>query len=169
MGDNFVTNRNLSIEVSDGLSVRLITRTGQKVEYANGDNSSLRWHSKSDAAGIILLNADNPLKDGYVYVSNSEERGGNVGVYGLYFDKDGSIMDYKALLTGTTGNCRGGLTPWNTWVNCEEYRNGQCWQVDPITGMAEETKLGANDGGRYESVAVDNKDSQLACILYDRR
>ena len=42
--------------------------------------------------GIIPLNPDNPLEDGYVYVSNSKERGGDGGVYDLYFDKDGNIM-----------------------------------------------------------------------------
>ena len=48
----------------------------------------------SDAAGIIPLNPDNPLEDGYVYVANSEEGDGQGGVYGLYFDKDGNVADY---------------------------------------------------------------------------
>jgi len=90
-----------------------------------------------------------------VYVVNSEEGDGQGGVYGLYFDKDGNVADYKVLLTDTTDNCGGGLTPWNTWVSCEEYEDGQCWQVDPVSGDAQKTKLGGN-GGRYESVAVDN-------------
>ena len=48
----------------------------------------------SDAAGIIPLNPDNPLEDGYAYVANSEEGDGQGGVYGLYFDKDGNVADY---------------------------------------------------------------------------
>lgn len=110
----------------------------------------------SDAAGIIPLNPDNPSEDGYVYVVNSEvsSRGAG-GVYGVYFDKDGNVTDYKALLTRTTMNCGGGLTPWNTWVSCEEHSSGQCWQVDPVNEKSQETKLGGS-GGRYESVAVDN-------------
>jgi len=101
------------------------------------------------------MNPNNPLEDGYVYVVNSEESDGDGGVYGLYFDKDGNLDEYKALLTRTTRNCGGGLTPWNTWVSCEEHDGGQCWQVDPVTGDAKKTKLGGN-GGSYESVAVDN-------------
>jgi hypothetical protein len=74
----------------------------------------------------------------------------------LYFDKDGNITEYKALLTGTTDNCGGGLTPWNTWVSCEENDDdGQCWQVGP-DGRAKETVLGG-EGGNFESVAVDDR------------
>jgi len=150
-GEEFVTVPSLGIEMSAGLRVKLIARTGRKVQYANGDESDRSWHSNSDAAGII------PLEDGgYVYMSNSEADDGKGGVYGLYFNAEGEITEYKALLTGTTDNCGGGLTPWNTWVSCEEESDvGQCWQVGP-DGRAEETVLG-QDGGNYESVAVDDR------------
>jgi len=106
-------------------------------------------------------------------VSNAEKTSGNGGVYGIYFDDDGNVSEYKDLLTGTTKNCGGGLTPWNTWISCEEYRiesedgiqtdGGQCWQVDPnpkseYHDKPEATKLGGEKGGSYESVAVDNSD-----------
>lgn len=127
------------------------------MKYANGDESKLDYHTKSDAAGIIPMNPDDPTgDDGYVYVTNSEEGDNDGGVYGLYFDKDGNILDYKALLTGTTDNCGGGISPWNTFISCEEYEGGQCWQIDPVNGRTEKTKLGGS-GGRYESVAVDNR------------
>lgn len=159
MGDEFYTfsEDGVDINVSKGLSVRLIAKTGSKVAYANGGSSSKSWHSRSDAAGIISLNPSDPLNSGYVYVSNSEEGDRGGGVYGLYMDKDGNIDEYKSLLTGTTDNCGGGLTPWNTFISCEEFSGGQCWQIDPISGDAKATQLGGN-GGRYESVAVDNRD-----------
>ena len=142
--------------MSAGLSVKLIAKTGDKVTYANGDKSEDVWHIKSDAAGILVLDPANPTTGGYVYMSNSEMWGGDGGVYGLYFDANGNIMEYKAILTGTSRNCGGGLTPWNTFISCEETGGGQCWQVG-ADGRVEETKLGGTDGGRYESVAVDDR------------
>lgn len=161
MGDEFYTFDSgcAVIDVSKGLSVKLLARTGSKVQYANGDESKDSWHTRSDAAGIIPMNPDDPLNSGYAYLSNSEEGDGDGGVYGLYFDKDGNIIDYKSLLRGTTDNCGGGTSPWNTWITCEEYSDGQCWQIDPYTGQTKVTKLGES-GGRFESVAVDNRNPE---------
>jgi secreted PhoX family phosphatase len=111
-----------------------------------------------DGAGIA------PLPDGgYVYMSNSETSSGAGGVYGLYFNKNEEITNYKALLTGTSRNCGGGLSPWNTWVSCEEVEGGQCWQVEPdpdspYHNSPKATLLGGSGGGNYETVAVDNTD-----------
>lgn len=161
LGDDFVTIDELGIEISKGLAVRLIAKTDTKVQYANGNESERTWHAYSDAAGIVPLNVNNPLEDGYVYISNSEEEeSGAGGVYGLYFDKYGNITEYKALLTGTTKNCGGGITPWNTWVSCEEFDEGQCWEIDPVMDRSAQTKLGGIDGGKYESVAVDNRNPE---------
>jgi len=158
MGDTFYTftEDDVSLDVSTGLSVRVLAKTGSPVQFANGDESKDDWHVRTDAAGLLSMNPEDPLNSGYVYLSNSEEESGGGGVYGLYFDKDGNVIDYQTLLKGTTDNCGGGYTPWNTWVSCEEFSEGQCWQIDPISGEAEKTELGG-DGGRYESVAVDNR------------
>jgi len=110
-----------------------------------------------DGAGIV------PLPDGgYVYMSNSEVPNRRGGVYGLYFNKDGEITNYKALLRGTSRNCGGGISPWHTWISCEEVAGGQCWQVEPDPdspnhNSPKKTLLGGSGGGSYESVAVDNR------------
>jgi secreted PhoX family phosphatase len=54
-----------------------------------------------------------------------------------------------------------GVSPWNTWVSCEETNIGQCWQVEPNPDSpnhnSPKVTLLGGDGGNYESVAVDNK------------
>ncbi|KAL7546102.1 hypothetical protein ACHAWF_009434, partial [Thalassiosira exigua] len=156
-GEEFYYDEDLDIDVSVGLTVKPIAWTGRPVPYADGGESKSNYHEDSDAAGIISMNPADPLNSGYVYVANAEKGDGEGGVYGIYFDKDGNILEYKALLTGTTDNCGGGYTPWNTWVTCEEYSEGQVYEIDPVSGDTKKTALGGN-GGRYESMACDDRD-----------
>ncbi|KAL7554789.1 hypothetical protein ACHAWF_018368 [Thalassiosira exigua] len=151
-GDLAVTNWNVGIRHSTGLNVKRLTRGGEQVRYADGGRSNSRWHSAMDGAGIVDL-----PDGGYVYVSNSERSSGGGGVYGLYFNERGNAYDYKMLLSGTGRNCGGGVTPWNTWISCEEEEGGQCWQIDPDPNSANHdspkaTLLGGSRGGEYESV-----------------
>ena len=143
------------IRLSQGLTARIIAETGAFVRYtspgATASTSSLRFHAIPDGADIFELS-----DGGYVYTSNSEIDNSGGGVYGIDFDKEGRIRNYKSLLTGTDRNCNGGRTPWNTWVSCEEVPGGQCWQVDP-TGLRnpEVTIMGGVDGGSFEAFAYD--------------
>jgi len=156
-GESLYTDNDLGIQISVGLTARQIAQSGSRVRYANGERSSRRYHGMMDG-GVAQL-----PDGGYTYLSNAEEPDGDGGVYGLYFNKDGKIIDYKALLTGTSRNCGGGggMSPWNTWISCEEVGGGQCWQVEPNPdspnhNSPKATLLGGRNGGEYETVAVDN-------------
>ena len=96
-GDLLKDVERFGISVSKGIIVRMLAKADTKVP-----KSDLKFHSMPDGATII------PLDDGYVYVSNSEVDDGKGGVYGVYFNHDGDIVDYKQLLSGTTRNCSGG-------------------------------------------------------------
>ena len=96
-GDLLKDVERFGISVSKGIIVRMLAKADTKVPKSN-----LKFHSMPDGATII------PLDDGYVYVSNSEVDDGKGGVYGVYFNHDGDIVDYKQLLSGTTRNCSGG-------------------------------------------------------------
>jgi secreted PhoX family phosphatase len=100
--------------------------------------------------------------DGWVYVSNSETTDGKGGVGRIKFDMHGNVLDYKMLLTGTSYNCGGGKTPWNTWVSCEEVLDiGQLYQVDPTGNRPPELMPMASEGGMWESFAYDDRDQDV--------
>ena len=125
-GDLSVDVPELGIRISQGLSVKVLARANETIQYGNGTLSTLPFHSMADGATVLPIDDDD---GGYAYVSNSEMKQKMGGVYALYFNKYGHVVNYKVLLSGTTRNCSGGRTPWNTWLSCEEYGKGQCWQV----------------------------------------
>ena len=67
-GESLVPVPNLDIQISDGLTAKLIARAGRRVTFANGGQSSSVYHMYMDGAGITTLD-----DGGYVYVSNSED------------------------------------------------------------------------------------------------
>jgi len=99
--------------LSTGLQSRIIAITGEPITFNDGSKSSLPFHDQPDAGAIFVdYSADNP--DRYAYVSNAEvgQKGGGVG--SIIFNANGDLIDYKMILTGTTRNCGGGKTYWQT-------------------------------------------------------
>ena len=156
LGYDLVMNDALKLLVNEGLEVKRIAKKNQKVQFINGEKSDITYHEWMDGAGVIPLD-----EGGYVYVSNSENDDGTGGVWGLYFNAKHEIIGFRKLLGDTTWNCSGGVSPWKTWISCEETPTGQCYEVDPdpnskhhLTPM--QTLLGGT-GGQYEAVAVDDR------------
>ena len=130
---------------------RRIATEGLRVQYTDGSGgqSSINMHSRADAAGVIVDTSPSNV-GGWYYLSNSEVSDGGVGAF--RFNANGDVMNYEMILTASSFNCGGGLTWWNTWVSCEEYSNGFCWEVDPNSGHTEKVK-NVPVGGNYESFA----------------
>jgi len=145
----------LDMWLSQGLTARVLATKGEAVLLGNGNTTSQAlFHEAPDGAAVFDdINPNNT--GGYIYVSNSEVDNGGGGVGALYFDKDGTVLDYKMLLEGTNRNCNGGKTAWHTWVSCEEVEGGQCWQVDPYGTRPSEPIAHGSQGGLWEAFAHD--------------
>lgn len=136
------------LRLSTGLSARVVATEGQPVKYASGGQSSVPYHTNTDG-GAVFSKPDG----GWIYTANAEDYPGGVG--SIHFDKNGYVMKYERVASSSNFNCGGGKTWWGTWITCEEYENGQVWEVDPSGKLEErQTLLGLN-GGMFESFAYD--------------
>ncbi len=125
-------------------SSRIIARSGSRVE-----NTAYVWHAGPDGGGVL------PVEDGgWIYVSNSELDHGKGGVAAILCDSGGQIVTACAILQGTNRNCDGCITPWRTWLSCEEVSRGIVWECDPL-GEKRAVARPALGVFRHESAVVD--------------
>ena len=165
-----LTHIEVGLWLSEGLHARLVATFNEPVAYTGTtltmgttqQNQFVQQHSEKvfhefpDGAETFPDPRPNNI-GGWIYVSNSEvpEDGGG-GVGAITFNKEGNVIDYSKLLDGTTMNCGGGPTPWQTWISCEEVeKEGQIYQIDPTGHQAPQLLTLGIDGGRWESFAYD--------------
>ncbi len=103
-----------------------------------------------------------PHLDGLTY-----DPGAAGGCTVVEVDRDGGRVNEYVGLAGTSTNCAGGVTPWGTWLTCEETEqlavapfqtdHGYVFEVDPSDSRANRDPQPIRALGRYahEAVAVD--------------
>ena len=136
------------IRLPRGFEARLVARAGEPV--AGGGPP---FHPDPDGAATFAAPGG-----GWVYASNSEGMPGSVGA--IRFDGDGEPIGYRQIAKGTSYNCSGGATPWNTWLSCEEVPYGQVWECDPF-GRRPAVARPALGLFKHEAVAVDPRSRTL--------
>ena len=77
------------------------------------------------------------------------------GVGTLVFDSDGTLVDSYSILTGTTFNCAGSITPWGSWMSCEETLNGRVFECDPFAPGSQGVARPALGRFEHEATFVD--------------
>jgi secreted PhoX family phosphatase len=89
--------------------------------------------------------------------------GGNTNI--VWNTQTKALEQAWASLSGTIRNCAGGVTPWKSWISCEEtfsttaggtYRHGYCFDV-PAHGGGQQVSKPIKAMGRFahEAICVD--------------
>lgn len=112
-----------------------------------------------------------PHVDGLVY-----DEGAKGGSSTLVVDKDDNVLEHYTSVAGTATNCAGGITPWGTWLTCEETEamagsggytkdHGYVFEVDPTSQAANlgKANIPLKFLGRFahEAAAVDPTVGQI--------
>jgi secreted PhoX family phosphatase len=165
-----------------GFSYKLVARSGM-TPTADGvhpsDPDGMGVFRGSNGGSVLVINHENsgrepypvPEVDGITY-----DPGAIGGTSTIVVDATGNRLDQYTSLAGTDNNCAGGITPWGTWLTCEEterragqggnrLNHGYVFEVDPVSRAANVGKspVPLKFLGRYphEAVAVDPQTSQI--------
>ncbi|GAB3645459.1 alkaline phosphatase PhoX [Streptomyces sparsus] len=128
------------VALPQGFTSRVVARSTRPV-------GGILWHGAPDGGACF---ADG---DGWIYVSNCELPLIG-GASAIRFRADGSVDRAYRILSGTTLNCAGGATPWQTWLSCEETFRGRVFETDPF-GRRSAVAHPAMGRFKHEAAACD--------------
>lgn len=141
----------LGIRLPEGYRARLVAASGQPVT-----STGSTWHHLPDGGACFA----HPDLDGYAYISNAEVGGGRGGASALVFSSSGDLRDAYPIAHGLDRPCQGSMTPWGTWLSCEEVDLGRVVECDALGRASQQERLSL---GRFkhEGLAYDTKQHHL--------
>lgn len=191
------------LDLPEGFSYRLLSQTGKEMSDgfltpSRPDGMACFAHASDPAKVVLVRNHEiwpdttggSPLseKENAPVIPASklyDPRGETGPFYGgtstLVVDLEtGAIERDHLSLTGTTGNCAGGATPWGSWLSCEESAiragedgavrdHGYVYEVpSSAQGLVDPVPLKAMGRFAHEACSVD-PDSGIVYLTEDSR
>nr|WP_062334667.1 alkaline phosphatase PhoX [Herbidospora sakaeratensis] len=156
------------LALPEGFSYKIVTREGL-TDMSFGQGKTPGMHDGTGVVGMkhsgltFILNHESaphavthgvPHIPGTVYDPGAPNAGGCTVVT---TDPNGNLTGQWVGISGTVRNCAGGVTPWGTWLTCEESSNraGSSWSGGGQTGTYQK------DHGYVFEVYPDPSNQQL--------
>ena len=166
--------------MSDGLTVPDYADGMASFAGSNGHIVLIRNHEIGRFKSIEKILDKNPVYKNSNYINKNKSLIYDTGENGpccggtstiVYNPKTRKVENEYMSLLGTLVNCAGGVTPWGTWISCEETvdtkgnslikNHGYNFEVTPYehTKLNNAIPLKAMGRFRHEAVAIDPKTS----------
>ncbi|MEQ9375330.1 MAG: DUF839 domain-containing protein [Imperialibacter sp.] len=177
------------LDLPEGFSYKIISKAGNTMSdglRVPGRADGMGAFARADGKVVIIRNHENspaPLENspfglegellGLVDISKLYDAGkgelpGLGGTTTLVYDEEkGEVVEEFMSLAGTYRNCAGGVTPWNSWLTCEEdttKADGENIEKDhgyvfdvpaEAKGLVDPRPIKAMGRFNHEAVAVD--------------
>ncbi len=177
------------LDLPQGFQYKVISRAGEPMSdgfFLPGRPDGMGAFAGSDGLVIVVRNHENSplpqensgfgtdnallqkLQSGQLYDYGRGERPALGGTTTFVYNEQSQKIERQFLsLAGTTRNCAGGVTPWNSWLSCEEdvtrqsewaeRDHGFVFEVPAMEaiGIARPEPIKAMGRFNHEAVAVD--------------
>lgn len=187
----FKPTRNQLLDLPDGFVAHAFSRTGEKMDdglWVPGKHDGMAAFPGPKGKTVLIRNHELVVADKIVgpfgwnnekinlvdtdkFYDLGHKKAPSLGATTtlVYDTKTMTLESHFLSLVGTIRNCAGGITPWNTWVTCEEtvqkaeftYEQDHGYNFEvPVTtspGLVKAVPLKAMGRFNHEAIAVDNR------------